>query len=334
MQQRLFHWVSQIEPPGGRRGGGSGLGLAISDRLSRMLGGSIAVESRAGEGATFTFTFQAAAPAVAGGMPAAADDLRGLRVLVMLQDGIVSDHIHNLLQRWGVAAIAGADDGSAYGHVDAVIVGTDGATGAIGEYLIEPRSGGLAAVPIIAVSRLRPIDDTMVIAADHVVTTPVRMEALRDALRDATRSAIAAPPRPEAAAFAERDAAVLLVEDNESNRRVVAMMLRELGVRADEAAGGYDAIDRAVGRDYDVILMDVQMPDLDGLETTQRIRQCERAHRATIIALTANVFESDEARCRAAGMDGYLQKPLTLDALSAALRAADATSAVHPSAPA
>ena len=74
-----------------------------------------------------------------------------------------------------------------------------------------------------------------------------------------------------------------------------------------------------------MILMDVQMPDLDGLEATQRIRERERDHRATIVALTANVFESDEARCRAAGMDGYLQKPLTLDALRAALRAANQT---------
>jgi CheY-like chemotaxis protein len=100
------------------------------------------------------------------------------------------------------------------------------------------------------------------------------------------------------------------------------MMLREIGLAADEAEGGYDAIGRAAKRRYDVILMDVQMPDLDGLEATRRIRAQERHHRATIVALTANVFESDEARCRAAGMDGYLQKPLTLDTLTAAITAA------------
>jgi CheY-like chemotaxis protein len=132
---------------------------------------------------------------------------------------------------------------------------------------------------------------------------------------------------------ADGQASVLLVEDNESNRRVVSMMLRELGIHCDEAAGGYEAIDRAATRAYDVILMDVQMPDLDGLETTRRIRERECGARATIVALTANVFESDEARCRAAGMDGYLQKPLTLDALSAALRAAIETSGDRASAP-
>ncbi|HEY3161855.1 MAG TPA: response regulator, partial [Vicinamibacterales bacterium] len=82
-----------------------------------------------------------------------------------------------------------------------------------------------------------------------------------------------------------------------------------------------DAIDAAARRDYHVILMDLQMPDIDGLEATRRIRSSGRAHVPTIIALTANVFESDEARCRAAGMDAYLQKPLRLDALSDTLHA-------------
>ena len=328
MQQRLFHWFSQIEPPGGRRLGGTGLGLAISDRLSRLLGGSMAVESRAGEGSTFTFTFRAAAPASTDRL-AVEDDLRGLRVLALLDGGIVSDQIQSLLQRWGVATIVDADDRPPEAHVDAVIVETGGAAAA------RYRPDTPAGVPIVAVSRLRPIGDTAVIRTDHVVTTPVRMEALRDALRAATRPrpSIAAPARTEAVTCIDAEPAVLLVEDNESNRRVVSMMLRELGVRADEAAGGYDAIDRAAGRRYDVILMDVQMPDLDGLETTRRIRERERDHRATIVALTANVFESDEARCRAAGMDGYLQKPLTLDTLSAALHAANTTSIDRAPAP-
>ena len=336
MQQRLFHWFSQIEPPGGRRLGGTGLGLAISDRLSRLLGGSMAVESRAGEGSTFTFTFRAAAAPTADVMLLAADDMRGLRVLAMLDGGIVSDQIHSLLQRWGVVTIVHADDRRVDGHVDAVIVETGGAAAASYQTLFgHGRPDGLAGVPIVAVSRLRPIGDPAAIRADHVVTTPVRMEALRDALRAATRprpSSIA-PARTEAVTGIDGAPAVLLVEDNESNRRVVAMMLRELGVDADEAAGGHDAIDRAGGRNYDVILMDVQMPDLDGLEATRRIRQREGDHRATIVALTANVFESDEARCRAAGMDGYLQKPLTLDALSAALHAANPTSIDRLSAP-
>jgi CheY-like chemotaxis protein len=129
------------------------------------------------------------------------------------------------------------------------------------------------------------------------------------------------PARDASQAFDSRALAVLVVEDNEPNRRVIRLMLNELGLHPDEAASGHGAIDAASKRPYDVILMDLQMPDLDGLEATRRIRAREGTHRATIVALTANVLESDEARCRAAGMDGYLQKPLKLDALGDALSA-------------
>jgi signal transduction histidine kinase/CheY-like chemotaxis protein len=335
LQQRLFHWFSQIEPPGGRRVGGTGLGLAISDRLTRLLGGSMSVESRAGQGSTFTFGFRAALP-IHGGMPPIDDQLRGVRVLALLGGGIVSDQIHSLLQRWDVETVVHADDRALGGAFDAIIVETDAGAGSTYQSLVRHRgAGALAGVPIVAVSRLHSAGDAATIHAAQVVTTPVRMEALREALRAATRPLppIVPAPRTETMTCADGQASVLLVEDNESNRRVVSMMLRELGIHCDEAAGGYEAIDRAATRAYDVILMDVQMPDLDGLETTRRIRERECGARATIVALTANVFESDEARCRAAGMDGYLQKPLTLDALSAALRAAIETSGDRASAP-
>jgi signal transduction histidine kinase/CheY-like chemotaxis protein len=323
LHQQLFQWFSQIDPPGRRRVG-TGLGLAISDRLSRLLGGSMAMESRAGEGSTFTFSFRAIAAAATA--PDADDaDLGGARVLVMLSGGIVSDQIHSLLQRWGVDPVAYAGAGAPAGMFDAVIVEADACDGAFYRSLILHRTEwGLGGVPVIAVARLRPSDDAETAPADYIVTMPVRKQALRNALRAATRRLPAEDERLSRAtdSFDGAGLSLLLVEDNESNRRVVAMMLHELGLDADEAAGGFDAIDRAVARHYDVILMDVQMPDLDGLEATRRIRAQERDHRTTIVALTANVFESDEARCRAAGMDGYVQKPLSLDTLSAALRAA------------
>jgi CheY-like chemotaxis protein len=121
------------------------------------------------------------------------------------------------------------------------------------------------------------------------------------------------------ASFTGSGIAILVVEDNEPNRRVLRLMLKEIGLEPDEVATGHDAIAAAAQRAYDVILMDVQMPDIDGLETTRRIRAQERAHRATIVALTANALASDEARCLAAGMDGYLQKPLSIDRLSSAI---------------
>jgi CheY-like chemotaxis protein len=113
--------------------------------------------------------------------------------------------------------------------------------------------------------------------------------------------------------------AVLLVEDNEANRRVVRLMLEELGCAPDEAADGSDAVACAIARPYDVILMDLQLPDIDGFEATRRIR-AGGIGQPRIVALTANVVAGEEQRCRAAGMDGYLAKPLRLETLAAALR--------------
>jgi len=204
LQHKLFQRFSQIDAAN-RQLGGAGLGLAISERLSRLLGGSITVDSRDGHGSTFTFTFTAP--------------------------------------------------------------------------IAPPPSPESAAGPS------RGIDNT----------------------------------RPEKPPFAAQSLTILLVEDNEANRRVVLLMLAELGLTADEAASGLEAVERARHRRYDLILMDVQMPDIDGLEATRRIRAGEGDLKAIILALTANVMESDEARCRAAGMNGYLSKPIRLNTLEAAL---------------
>ena len=319
LQRRLFQWFSNIEQPAGRRVAGTGLGLAISDRLSRLLGGSMSVESVPGQGSTFTFTFRATAEGATA--MRRADDLRGARVLALLDRGIVSEQIQSLLEHWSVQTVLRVDDAAPTGVFDVVVVESDAHSGRLYEALLRNRAvWGLARVPLVAIARLGAAAP----GADYVVTTPVRMQPFYDTLRAAAGRTTPAAEHaaPAAPAFDGTPLAVLLVEDNESNRRVVAMMLREIGLAADEAEGGYDAIGRAAERRYDVILMDVQMPDLDGLEATRRIRSQERDHRATIVALTANVFESDEARCRAAGMDGYLQKPLTLDTLTAAITAA------------
>ena len=155
----------------------------------------------------------------------------------------------------------------------------------------------------------------------QLIATPVRVAALREALCAAIAPdrIVRAPEKPSRASFAESGISILVVEDNEPNRRVLRLMLNEIGLEPDEAATGGDAIAAAAQRPYDVILMDVRLPDIDGVETTRRIRAQERGHRATIVALTANTLASDEARCRAAGMDGYLQKPLSIDRLSTAL---------------
>jgi two-component system sensor histidine kinase/response regulator len=178
-------------------------------------------------------------------------------------------------------------------------------------------------VPVITVKRLRSADDWDRRLLGQVIATPVRAEALHDALAKATGLELAAPGIANGAAgqppFEADSLTILLVEDNDANRRVVRLMLTELGLEADEAASGLEAIERARRRHYDVILMDVQMPGIDGLEATRRIRTEQCGTPSIILALTANVMESDEARCREAGMNGYLSKPLRLNTLEAAL---------------
>jgi CheY-like chemotaxis protein len=149
---------------------------------------------------------------------------------------------------------------------------------------------------------------------------PIKVRTLVDVIRAAIDQA--ASQTTPVSARRTRDkgpASILLVEDNEANRRVVEMMITELGLQADSVSSGCEAVQAAARKRYDVILMDVQMSDMDGLEAAQRIRAAEWGPPVRIIALTANVMEGDEARCREAGMDGYLAKPLRLDSLATAL---------------
>ena len=319
LQPRLFQWFSQVGPAATPQTGGTGLGLAISDRLSRLLGGSIAVESRVGTGSTFTFVFRGtAAPPDEGPDPARFD---GARVAAMVDPGIVGDQLLSLLRGWKVELVPCDATSGPAGDVDAIVVDAEASAGALRAALLRNRpTWKVGHVPVLTIASLRSSGGLAIAPHESILTTPVRLQALHDALRSAIAAAV---PAGDGAAAPQRCLAplsVLVVEDNEPNRRVIRLMLNELGLNSDEAAGGQDAIDPAARREYDVILMDLQMPDLDGLEATRRIRARESGHRARIVALTANVLESDETRCRAAGMNGYLQKPLTLDALSAALR--------------
>jgi signal transduction histidine kinase/CheY-like chemotaxis protein len=334
LQHKLFQRFSQIEAGPNRQVGGAGLGLAISERLSRLLGGSLTVESGEGEGSTFTFVFAAtiARPPVARGR----DRLAGVRVLTWLGAGIAGDQVRSLLAEWGVQVTEGGSETSPAADpalIDAIVVDASAAEGTLYTSLAMNRERWrLQHVPEVSVMR-RPADHRDRPQSGRVVSTPVRAQALYDELAKAIGSAAFATSGDCAARadhpFEGVSLSVLLVEDNDANRRVVRMMLAELGLDADEAASGSEAVERAHQRHYDLILMDVQMPDLDGLEATRRIRALrQRSGQGSnpdtppfILALTANVMESDEARCREAGMNGFLSKPLRLSTLEATIDA-------------
>jgi signal transduction histidine kinase/CheY-like chemotaxis protein len=314
LQHRLFHRFSQIDSTSTREHGGAGLGLAISERLSRHLGGSLSAQSTEGCGSTFTFTFSAPLANGWSAVDPVGDRLAGVQVFARLQPGIVRDQVSMLLARWGAGLIVGgpAEPLPGEGDCDAILVDADrfGRPGATHERLI------------LITRHQAPVDLAQDRMATPIVPKPVRALALAEAIAAAAGvpwASAAAPPSQAIEALASGSLSILLVEDNDPNRRVVQLMLAELGLGADEASCGADAIARATAREYDVILMDVQMPGIDGLEATRRIRAQQRGKRPIILALTANVMEGDAARCRLAGADGYLPKPVRIDDLSAAL---------------
>jgi CheY-like chemotaxis protein len=327
LQDQLFRRFTQINPTPARRRQGSGLGLPIALRLSRLLGGSLGVESAAGRGSTFTFDFTASLPPARLSHDRLAGSLSGLRVATFADRGIVGRQLASLLGEWRVETVAAPPPAvAATPSIDAIIVDT-------GSPAQVERSGQLAArlphVPVIALTRLGMHGSAAGASSHRRVATPVRAEALHAALRSAGLhgGGVAAPvPAGTPGRPASRGPGaltVLLVDDNDANRRVIRLMLEELGLRVDDAGSGSEAVARAGRRAYDVILMDVRMPDLDGLEATRRIRAAHAAGRPApiILALTANAIQGEADRCRVAGMNGYLAKPLRLETLATALAA-------------
>jgi CheY-like chemotaxis protein len=232
--------------------------------------------------------------------------------------------VGGLLERWGARPVLAANVTEALAALeqpvdlvvlDAAIPGADGLA-----ETIRARSGARA--PIIQISarghREGPPDEA-------TVTRPVKLRGLADAISHALtpgptrRAAPVAAPAAPAIVHADR---VLLAEDNPVNQKVATHMLRRLGYAADVAENGAAAVAAVTREPYDVVLMDMQMPVMDGLEATRRIVAGEHfgAHRPHIIALTANAMAEDEAQCLAAGMDAFLTKPLDPERLSRALQ--------------
>jgi signal transduction histidine kinase/DNA-binding response OmpR family regulator len=340
---RLFQVFSQVDASMARRYGGSGLGLAISRRLAEMMGGRLWAESAAGVGSTFHFTVRVEAvpdrPRPA--LDATAPPLKGKRVLIVDDNQTNRLILTRQLARWemlpqaaasGEEALAALAAGAAFelAILDMQMPGMDGMTLAARIRGLDP-AGAMPLVMLTSLGLREQAPEGVVLAA--YLYKPVKPAQLLDVLLRATAPTEAAQPAPETPPppgvppeAPRPPLRILLAEDNAVNQRVAVRMLEKLGHRADLAADGQEALQALRRQPYDVILMDVQMPEMDGEEATRRIRaEWPPERQPRIIAMTAHAMQEDRARYLAGGMDDYISKPVQLDQLRRALaRAAGA----------
>ena len=340
---RLFQSFSQADSSTTRKYGGTGLGLAISRRLAELMGGRMWAESDGpGRGARFSFTIEAPVAELAetrrreivGTQP----ELQDKRALIV-DDNATNRRILSLQTgKWGMAArdtesprqalawLAG--DAAAHESFDLAILDMH-MPEMDGLELARRVRAGHAMLPLVLFSSLgrREAGDAESLFNAYLAK-PVRQSQLFDTLvsllaRDAVAKpqvAKAAAPRLDPGMAARHPLRILLAEDNVVNQKLAMRLLQQMGYRADLASNGIEAVESVERQPYDVVLMDVQMPELDGLDATRRIRGLGRAHDGLrIVAMTANAMQGDRQMCLEAGMDDYLTKPIRVDKLVEAL---------------
>ncbi len=351
-RDRLFQSFSQVDASTSRRYGGTGLGLAISKRLCELMGGSMWVESEGipGKGSEFHFTIRANAvtSSAYSYLHEAQPRFRGKQVL------IVDDNATNRLilteqtRSWGMLPLDTAspmqaldwlakDEAFAVALLDMEMPEMNGLDLAAKIRGLESDSAvGIASnkrMPLVLLSSLserevvRDVDDE-VSDFSAVLLKPIKPSQLFDVLIEifCDERIEARPPADKVAPLFDENMAkrlplrILLAEDNATNRKLGLRLLQRLGYRADVAVNGYEVLGAVRCRPYDVVLMDVQMPDMDGLEATKRIdRELSGERRPRIVAMTANAMEGDREMCLAAGMDDYVSKPIRIEKLINAL---------------
>jgi PAS domain S-box-containing protein len=339
---RLFKAFSQVDSSTTRKYGGTGLGLAICRRLCELMGGGIRVESAPGRGSVFLFDIltEAAVPPVdPSRLPPLPDALRGRPVLCIEDHPVAQARLTTLFDHWGATCIIVPDTQAAV-RLAATLPAPPG-------LLVVDANGSSGDSPLAALGRIvcprlvmvpfgeNPPADAQPSAA---VVKPVKTSAVHQAVvalfRSAGSRSVVAEKQADRILGEEIPLRVLLAEDNSINQKVALRLLERLGYRADAVANGIEAVATLENGRYDLILMDLQMPEMDGFEASRLIRRrLPAARQPTIIALTANALQSDRQSCIDAGMDDYISKPVKLQDIADAIRRHFGSAAVGSSAP-
>jgi PAS domain S-box-containing protein len=336
---RLFQAFSQVDASISRRHGGTGLGLAICKRLAELMGGTIWAESVEGEGSVFHFTInvESAPGSEYDYLHEIQPQLRMKRMLVAennkTNQSILTDHA----MAWGMQP---RTTDSAQEALDWILRGDPFDVAVVEENMPDMDGAALCdairkhrdakALPIIMLAPLGKHErDGSEVSVDALLNKPIKPSQFFDILVDLAsgKQVIGRVQETEAtSSFDERmgkryPLRILLTEDNVNNQKLAQLVLGRLGYRADVTGNGIEALDALKRQDYDVVLMDVQMPGMDGLEATRSIRkQWPDLQKPWIVAMTANAMQGDREMCLRAGMNDYMTKPIQLEAVVSSLK--------------
>ena len=335
-QAQIFQAFTQADSSTTRRYGGTGLGLAIALRLVELMGGTIRVESEVGRGSTFHFTADFGLPltAEAGRVVSGPKALEDLRVLVVDDNATNRRILEEMLASWHMKAACVADAAAALEMLQKAAAASERFHAVVSDCQMPDVDGftlarnirrdeRLTDTPIVMLTSVQRPDDVArcrTLGIDACLTKPIKHSDLLDALATlfgvSTRRVRELPASPSSAPV--RPLHILVAEDNIVNRKLVTKLLQKRGHRVDAVENGREAlaaIESAGDESFDVVLMDLQMPEMGGLEATQAIRARETDRHLPIVALTAHAMQGDRERCLAAGMDGYLSKPIDVNHL-------------------